>query len=141
MLKNPENLSPNQQAHLEYLIKEHPELYRMYLCKERLRLVFKQDSYQHAVLALGRWLLWTHRCGVPEFIELAAKITRNKKYILATLKYGLSTGKLEATNNIIGSIIRRSFGFRNVENLIALIFIRTSEFLHVLDEHFFHYIG
>jgi len=113
----------------------------MYLCKERLRLIFKQDSYRLAVLALVRWLLWTRRCGVPEFEKLADKITRNKMYILATLKYGLSTGKLEATNNIIGSIIRRSFGFRNVDNLIALIFIRTSECLHLLDEYFFNYIG
>ena len=113
----------------------------MYLCKERLRLIFKQDSYRLAVLALGRWLLWTRRCGAPEFEKLAEKITRNKKYILATLKYGLSSGKLEATNNIIGSIIRRSFGFRNVNNLIALIFIRTSEFLDIMDEHFFNYMG
>jgi transposase len=140
-LKNPENLTPNQQAQLEYFVKENSELYRMYLCKERLRLIFKQDSYRNAVLALGRWLLWTRRYGVPEFEKLAEKITRNKKYMLATLKYGLSSGKLEATNNIIGSIIRRSFGFRNVDNLIALIFIRTSEFLDVMDDHFFNYMG
>ena len=140
-MKNPENLTPNQQAQLEYFVKENPELYLMYLCKERLRLIFKQDSYRNAVLALGRWLLWTRRCGVPEFEKLAEKITRNKKYMLATLKYGLSSGKLEATNNIIGSIIRRSFGFRNVDNLIALIFIRTSEFLDVMDDHFFNYMG
>ena len=126
---------------MEYFVKENPELYRMYLCKERLRLIFKQDSYKLAVLALGRWLLWTRRCGVPEFEKLAEKITRNKKYILATLKYGLSSGKLEATNNIIGSIIRRSFGFRNVENLIALIFIRTSVYLDVMNEQFFNYMG
>ena len=141
MLKNPENLTPNQQAQLEYFVKENPELYQMYLCKERLRLIFKQDTYRLAVLALGRWLLWMRRCKVPEFEKLAEKITRNKKYILATLKYGLSTGKLEATNNIIGSIIRRSFGFRNVDNLIALIFIRTSDSLPLLDEYFFNYIG
>jgi len=141
LLKNPENLTPNQQAQLEYMVKETPELYRMYLCKERLRLVFKQDNYRLSVLALGRWLLWTRRCGVPEFVKLAEKITRNKKYIFATLKYGLSTGKLEATNNIIGTIIRRSFGFRNVEHLISLIFIRTSPFLEVMDEQFFNYMG
>jgi len=113
----------------------------MYLCKERLRLVFKQDSYRLAVLALGRWLLWTRRCGVLEFEKLAEKITRNKKYIFSTLKYGLSTGKLEATNNIIGTIIRRGFGFRNVEHLIALIFIRTSPFLGIMNEQFFNYMG
>ena len=141
MLKNPENLTPNQQAQLEYYVKENPELYRAYLCKERLRLIFKQDSYRLGVLALGRWLLWARRCKIPEFVKLAEKITRNKSYIIATLKHGLSTGKLEATNNVIKSIIRRGFGFRNVDNLIAMIFIRTSEYLGVMDEHFFNFMG
>ncbi len=116
-------------------------LYKAYLCKERLRLIFKQDSYRLAVLALGRWLLWARRCKIPEFVMLAEKITRNKKYILATLKHGLSSGKLEGTNNLIKSIIRRAFGFRNVDNLIALIYIRTSRHLSSLDEHFFNFIG
>jgi len=106
-----------------------------------LRLIFKQDSYKLGILALARWLKWARKCGIVEFVALAEKITRNKRYILATMKYGLSTGKLEATNNIIKSIIRRSFGFRNVDNLIAMIFIRTSEHLDVMDENFFNFIG
>jgi len=141
LLKNPENLTPNQQAQLDYLVKENPELYSAYLCKERLRLIFKQDTYRLGILALGRWLLWTRRCGIPEFVSLAEKITRNKRFICATLKYGLSTGKLEATNNVIKSIIRRSFGFRNVDNLIALIYLRTSSYLDSLDAFFFNFMG
>ena len=140
-MKNPENLTPNQQAQLEYLVKSNPELYKAYLGKERLRLIFKQDSYRNGILALARWLKWARKCGIKEFVELAEKITRNKRYILATLKHGLSTGKLEATNNIIKSIIRRSFGFRNVENLIAMIFIRTSDHPEVMDDNFFNFIG
>jgi len=116
-------------------------LYKAYLCKERLRLVFRQDSYRLAVLSLGRWLLWSRRCGIPEFVGLAEKVTRNKKYIFATLKHGLSSGKLEGTNNLIKSIIRRAFGFRNVDNLIALIYIRTSQHLCALDENFYNFIG
>ena len=116
-------------------------MYKAYLCKERLRLVFRQDSYRLAVLSLGRWLLWSRRCDIPEFVGLAEKVTRNKKYIFATLKHGLSSGKLEGTNNLIKSIIRRAFGFRNVDNLIALIYIRTSQHLSALDESFYNFIG
>lgn len=140
-MKNPENLTPNQQAQLDYYVKANPELYKAYLGKERLRLIFKQDSYQLSVLALGRWLRWARLCKIEEFEKLAEKITRNKKYIIATLKHGLSTGKLEAANNIIKSIIRRGFGYRNVDNLIAMIFIRTSEYLEQLDEQFFNFMG
>ena len=106
-----------------------------------MRLIFKQDSYRLGVLAFGRFLLIARRCGISEFVALAEKLTRNKKYILATLKYGLSSGKLEAVNNIIKSIIRRCFGFRNVDNLIAMIYLRTSPNLELLDRFFFHFIG
>lgn len=106
-----------------------------------MRLIFKQDSYRLAVLAFGRFLRLAWFCGIPEFVALAEKLRRNKKYILATLKFGLSSGKLEAMNNIIKSVIRRSFGFRNVDNLIAMIYLRTSAYLHLLGEFFFHYIG
>jgi len=90
---------------------------------------------------LGRWLKWARGCGLPEFESLAEKIDRNRKSIVATLKYGMSTGKLEATNNVIKSIIRRSFGFRNVDNLIAMIYWRTSGMLDVVEGCLFHLIG
>ena len=116
-------------------------MYAAYLGKERLRLIFKQDTFKNACLALGRWLKWARNCGIPEFEALCEKIDRNRKFIVATLKYGMSTGKLEATNNIIKSIIRRSFGFRNVDNLIAMIYWRTSGLVNVVGDSLFHLIG
>jgi transposase len=111
------------------------------LGKERLRLVFRQDSFKASCLALGRWLKWARNCGIPEFVKLAEKIDRNRKFIIATVRYGMSTGKLEATNNVIKSIIRRSFGFRNVDNLIAMILWRTSHQLDAAERCLFHVIG
>ena len=122
-------------------MKANPELYAAYLGKERLRLIFKQDNFKNACLALGRWLKWARSCGIAEFEVLAQKIDRNRKYIVATLRHGMSTGKLEATNNIIKSIIRRSFGFRNVDNLIAMIYWRTSDAVNIVGDVLFHIIG
>ena len=90
---------------------------------------------------MGRWLRWTRDCGILEYEVLAEKIDRNRKFIVATLRYGMSTGKLEATNNIIKSIIRRSFGFRNVDNLIAMIYWRTSGLVEVAERNRFNLIG
>ncbi len=106
-----------------------------------MRLVFRQDTFKAACLALGRWLKWARKCGIPEFEKLAEKIDRNRKFIVATVRYGMSTGKLEATNNVIKSIIRRSFGFRNVDNLIAMILWRTSSALDLAEQYLFHLIG
>ena len=55
LLKNPENLSENQQAQLEFLTQANPRLYRAYLLKEGLRLALKAgaDGIEYA---LNKWM-------------------------------------------------------------------------------------
>ena len=118
-----------------------PELYKAYLLKERLRLLFKYDNIYAALYAFGNWIYLAEHSKIPEMIELSAKIKRNKAHIRATLKHGLSSGKLEATNNIIKSIIRRCFGFRNTDNLISMIYLRTAPWLAFLEDCLFNAIG
>jgi transposase len=60
---------------------------------------------------------------------------------LRHFKARLSSGKLEATNNIIKSIIRRSFGFRSTDNLISMIYLRTAPWLANLEDCLFNAIG
>jgi transposase len=140
LLKNPENLTENQRTQLEYYVKANPVLYRAYLLKEKLRMIFRLAP-DEAIRALDGWLAWAQRCRIPEFRALRAKIKRNRAFIQATLIHRMSTGKLEATNNIIKSIIRRSFGFRNVDNLIAMIYLRSSPVLPLMEENLFNLIG
>ena len=104
-------------------------------------MVFKYDNLQYANFQLGRFIYLAKHSKIPEMVRLSEKVQRNKQYIKATLQHGLSTGKLEATNNIIKSIIRRSFGFRNVDNLISMIYLRTSSALAMLSECFFNALG
>jgi len=109
--------------------------------KERLRLAFKEENTHHAYFLLGRWIYEAKHSKIPEMTQLSEKMERNKTVGKATLKYGLSSGKLEATNNVIKSIIRRSFGFRNVDNLIAMIYLRTSPYLEEFGICLFNAIG
>jgi len=119
-LKNPENLTKNQQATIEMLIKSDYRLYRAYLLKEGLRLVFKY-SYGEAIAALEQWLKWAQRCRIREFIDLGQKIKRHKEAILASIKYGLTNARIEAVNNKIKVTIRMGYGYRNIDNLIAIV--------------------
>jgi len=74
LLKNPENLTKNQKAAMEMLIRSNPRLYRAYLLKESLRIVFKYSS-DEAGAELDKWLKWAQRCRIKEFVELGRKIT------------------------------------------------------------------
>ena len=50
--KAPSNLTPNQQAKVEWIAKTDPRLYRAYKLKESLRLVFHNDTIEDAKEAL-----------------------------------------------------------------------------------------
>jgi transposase len=117
--KNPENLTPRQQAKLAWVAKTDPRLHRAYLLKEGLRLVF-QLPFDEAVEALEAWIGWARRCRIPAFVELQKRITKHKASILAAIEHGLSNGRIESVNTKIRLITRVAFGFRSPEALIAL---------------------
>jgi transposase len=126
LLKNPENLTKNQQAAMEMLIKTDKRLYRAYLLKEALRLVFKY-SYSDAADELNSWLKWAQRCRIKEFVVLGRKVKRHKDAILSAIKYRLTNARIEAVNNKIKVTIRMGYGYRNIDNLIALVKLRCGD--------------
>lgn len=117
--KNPENLTEKQQTKLAWVAKTDPRLYRAYLLKEALRVVF-QLPLTEAATALDRWIGWARRSRIPAFIDLQRRILKHRPQILAAIKHGLSNGRIESVNTKIRLITRRAFGFRSPEALIAL---------------------
>jgi hypothetical protein len=63
---------------------------------------------------------------IPAFKELYRKIKRHKSHILNTIRLGMSNARIEATNNKIKLIIRKAYGFRNIQNYANPMVIRTS---------------
>ena len=131
LLKNPENLSENQRTQLQFLTKANPKLYRAYLLKENLRLALKAGPDEIAE-ALTKWMAWAQRCRIPVFRDLRMKIKRHFSAIVAAAKFKFSNARSEATNNKIKLIIRTAFGFRNVDNLAAMVMLACSDLRPVL---------
>jgi transposase len=117
--RNPENLTNRQQAKLAWVAKTDPRLYRAYLLKEGLRLVF-QLPYDEAAEALDTWIGWARRCRIPAFVDLQRRIGKHKASILAAIEHELSNGRIESVNTKIRLITRVAFGFRSPDALIAL---------------------
>ncbi len=126
LLKNPENLSENQKAQLNFLTEANPVLYRAYLLKENLRLTIKAGADEISGV-LQKWMSWAQRCRIPEFRELRQKIKHHFEAIIATAKHKLSNARIEATNNKIKLVIRTAYGFRNTENLISMVMLSCSD--------------
>jgi transposase len=119
--KNPDNLTDPQAARLAWIEKTHPYLYRAYLLKEGLRVIFQLKGHpRKAAAALDRWLKWAARCRIPQFTDLGRKVRTHRDGIEASLRNSLSNGLVESVNTKIRAITRAAFGFHGHGPMIAL---------------------
>ncbi len=125
--KAPENLTEKQQMKLEMISKSNPRLYRAYLMKEELRLLLKIKDPNEAESALRHWMWWASHSRIPAFRDLYKKIKRHKEHILNSIRLGLSNARMEAMNNKIKLIVRKSYGFRNMQNMLDMVYLVCSD--------------
>ncbi|MFM9500855.1 transposase, partial [Streptomyces galilaeus] len=76
---------------LAWIARADPRLYRAYLLKEGLRVIF-QLPYEAAVEALDRWISWARRCRIPAFVKLQKRVVKHRARILAAIEHNLSNG-------------------------------------------------
>lgn len=124
--KDPEHLTEKQQLRLEMIAANNNRLYRAYRLKEMLRLLLKSTDIEEGKILLNRWLWWASHSRIEAFKELYKKVKRHKKHILNAIKLGISNARIEATNNKIKLIIRKAYGFRNIQNMLDMVYLVCS---------------
>jgi transposase len=123
LLKSPAKQSTEQLALLAEVQHANKPLYRAFLLKEELRLLYQLETPALAPAHLDAWLAWASRSKLEAFIKLARTIRAHRDGILAAIRLGLNNGRLEALNSRIRLISHRSFGFHSAAPLIALIYL------------------
>jgi transposase len=126
LLKAPEKQSIPQLALLGEVQHANKALYRAFLLKEELRLLYQLDDPRLAPAHLDSWLAWASRSRLVPFVKLARTIRRHRAGILAAIRLGLTNGRLEGLNSRIRLISHRSFGFHSATPLIALVYLCCS---------------
>jgi transposase len=119
LLKNPPGLTTEQRTTLAALQADNGVLYRAYLLKEQLRMIFQADLPQAKALLDG-WISWAQRCRIPAFARLAKTIKHFRVLILNAVQHGLSNARTEATNTHLRLLTRRAYGYHSPESLIAM---------------------
>ena len=123
LLKSPEKQTINQLAKLGEVQQANKPLYRAFLLKEELRLLYHLEDPSLAPAHLDAWLTWASRSRLEPFVKLARTIRRYRTGILNAIRLGLNNGRLEGLNSRIRLISHRSFGFHSPAPLIALIYL------------------
>jgi transposase len=123
LLKAPDKQSIKQLALLNEVQQANKPLYRAFLLKEELRVLYQLDDPALAPEHLDAWLAWASRSKLDPFIKLARTIRRHRDGILNAIRLGLNNGRLEGLNSRIRLISHRSFGFHSADPLIALVYL------------------
>ena len=122
-MKAPEKQKPEQLALLAEVQQANRSLYRAFLLKEELRLLYQLDRPRLAPAHLDAWLAWASRSKLEPFVKLAHTIRLHRHGILTAIRLGLNNGRLEGLNSRIRLISHRSFGFHSATPLIALVYL------------------
>jgi transposase len=123
LLKSPAKQTIPQLALLGEVQQANKPMFRAFLLKEELRLLYQLENPELAPAHLDAWLAWASRSRLDPFVKLALTIRRHRTGILAAIRLGLSNGRLEGLNSRIRLISHRSFGFHSAAPLIALVYL------------------
>lgn len=128
LVKNPEDLTDGQRARLEALKKRAgSRLVRAWELKEDLRAVFRAADGSEAAELLDDWMHRAAYCKIAKVVAVEKKVRRRRDDIIAAVELGISNGRVEAINNKIKVTVRMGCGFRNTDNLVALLMLRCGD--------------
>ena len=130
---SPENRTENQTERLKLIENSYPDLYRAYQLKETLRLILHLKDSDMALIELNEWITEASACGLKPMEKLAEKIQRHCMSIFNSIRFQANSAKSESTNTTIKALIKMARGFRNLENMKALIYLKCSDLLIPLN--------
>lgn len=134
--KNPENLTSAQMDKLKLIESSCPQLYEAYRMKEELRTILHMQEAGMAEVTLDNWIAEAAACSIPSFVKMSEKIRRHRQNILNSIRFHMNSSRSEATNCTIKALIATARGFRSLDNMFALIYLRCSDLVIPLNNRY-----
>ena len=106
---------------------QYPDLYQAFQLKESLRLILHMQDFELASIKLIEWITEAAGCGLHPISKLSDKISRHQIGIINAIKFHANSAKSEAVNSNIKVLIKVARGFRNIDNMIDLIYLKCSD--------------
>ena len=95
--------------------------------KEDLRAVFGAETADDAGRLLDAWLRDAAHCRIGPVVAVEKRVRGRRADVMAAVELGIGDGRVEAINNKIKVTVRAGYGFRNADNLVALLMLRCSD--------------
>jgi transposase len=125
-LKNESNLKKEQRETLARLKDTNLQTGRAY----RLKLAMQEFWSTPQIFAdmfLREWIGWATRSQLTPMVGLAKTIKQHEEGILRWFHSKMTNGLLEGINGLVQAAKRRARGYRNVDNLIAMVYMTANK--------------
>lgn len=113
LLRNPENVPPEQKTTLNELLAANQALMTVYVMKASLKELWQQQSAKGWLAAWRSWLSMARDSSIEPLSRFAAKLKPYWRGIVARLRWPMHTGQLEGINNRIKVMKRMAYGYRD----------------------------
>ena len=124
LLKNPDDLSENEQKTLKQAFLISPDLQEVYQLRKKLKAIFELDlTKDQASLKVEEWQEKAQKINRKPIESFLKTLNNWKDEVLNFFHQRQTNAVVEGLNNTIRGIIRRSFGFHSFENLKRRILV------------------
>lgn len=114
-LKKDSRRSLSEKRLIEDVTKENEFFLRLELIKERMFQFFNAETEEAARIIFEEVGDWIYRSGFMELIEWHKRLEASWSTLKNFFRHRITTALSEATNNVIKALIRRAYGYRNME--------------------------
>ncbi len=122
-LKNPNNLTAQQEARLGALKKLDLRTARAYQIKLALARFWEIADPAEAMTYLKRWYFWATHSRLEPVIQAARTIKRYWRGVVNFLDARVTNGMVEGLNSKIKTAMKRAYGFKQVGYLRTIIYL------------------
>ena len=123
LMKDSSKAKPKDLEKLLYAFEFSPILKYAYKLKQDFLDIKKKPSFEEKERAFRKWLNDAECSTIDEFKTPVKTLRQWHEYISNAFKLNLSNGPVEGKNNLIKTLKRLSFGFKNLNNFRARILL------------------
>jgi transposase len=128
-LKNPENLTRNQRAHLRRIDQDMLQTGVAYQMRLALQEIYALPTAAEAARRFGAWCRWVRREArrstrwlLHHMARIADLVERHIAGILAHWEQGVTNAFMEGLNSVFSAVRRKARGYRTIEHMIAMLY-------------------
>lgn len=123
LMKDISNATQKDSDKLLYAFEFSPILKYAYKLKQEFLDIKKKSTFEEKEKAFRKWLDDAESSTIEEFKSPVKTLRQWHEYISNSFRLNISNGPVEGKNNLIKTLKRISFGFRNLFNFKARILL------------------